>query len=143
MVRATSRRRDFGRPLTAARNGCERSICNVGFQIAAVALHRASSACPSNLFVHPLNESIELFLRHAILLQRVIVRVNCDRPKRDDFVTMQNANVLPIGGALEKGGKICPRTCRRQCRHETILRRYGEQLKCISLTCRPALRRHM
>src|SRR5215831_18821380 len=128
MARATSRRRVFGSRRTALRNGSDRSICNVGFQIAREALDSASLARAGNLFVHPLNETIEFSFGHTILLKRIIIGVNGDWPKRDDLVAMENADVFTIGGPLQQRGQIGAGTGRRERCHESILRRYGEQL---------------
>src|SRR5206468_2171696 len=129
IARAISRRRAFGKRRTAARNGCERSICNISFQIARVAFDCASFTCARDSFVHALHEPVELLLCHAVLLKRIIIRVHSHRSKGDHFVAVQNADIFAIRGAFQQRGQVCARAGRRECCHASILRRYGEQLK--------------
>jgi hypothetical protein len=87
---------------TAARIGCEKSICNVGFQIARVAFDRAGPSLACDFSVHAPDESVEFLLCHSVLLKGIVVRMNGDRSQCDDFVAMQNTNVFTIGRAFQQ-----------------------------------------
>jgi hypothetical protein len=131
MARAIWRRRVFGKRRTAARNGCERSICNVSFQIAGIPFDRAGLACAGNLFVHAFDESIELFLSYSVLLKCVVIRMHVYGAKRDHFIAVENPDIFAVGGAFQQGREIRASAGGGECSHATILRRYREQLKLL------------
>ena len=109
--------------------GFERSISKIIFQVACVTLDGASFSCARDSSVHALHEPLEFLLGHAVLLKRIIIRIHSHRPKRDNLVAMENADIFAIRRTFQQGGQVSARVGRRQRGQESILRRYGEQLK--------------
>ena len=120
----------LGKSRIAARSCGDSSIRNVLFEIATEYFHPTGAPIARDLLLGAPNESIQFFFCHAVLVQRIIIGVNCNRPQRDDLIAMQDADVFAFGRAFQKRRQIRASLSGRERCHTSILRRYGEQLKC-------------
>jgi hypothetical protein len=70
------------------------SIRNVFFDVATENRHIARFAMARAALLRSANESIQFGFSYAILAQRVVIRMNFDRPQRNDLVAVENPDVF-------------------------------------------------
>ena len=129
MVRATSRRRDFGSFRISRRKDSARSICKIGLEIAAVFLDLSSLSLALDSPISAFHKAIQFLFGHAIFSKSIVISVNGDWPESDNRVAMENANVFAFCRPFQKRGKIDSGLRRRKRSHASILRRYSEQAR--------------
>src|SRR6266480_4232160 len=96
-----------GRRISAFNSGVS-STRNIRFDVATEGCHFAGFALTQYALFRPPNELVEFCFAHSILLKRVVIGMNGHGTKRDDLVTVENADVLALGGTLEQRREIYP-----------------------------------